>query len=74
VKQSVGKKACLVGQALEINYFRGSNYLEVGTKLILILKIYCCIIKLTGTNVFDMNSLVWMLVPLLWQEVWLALY
>ena len=29
VKQSVGKKACLVGQALEINYFRGSNYLEV---------------------------------------------
>ncbi|XP_078160974.1 pleckstrin homology (PH) and lipid-binding START domains-containing protein [Carex rostrata] len=30
VKQSVGKKACLVGQALEINYFRGSNYLELG--------------------------------------------
>jgi hypothetical protein len=29
VKQSVGKKACLIGQALEINYFRGSNYLEV---------------------------------------------
>ncbi|GAU15865.1 hypothetical protein TSUD_40860 [Trifolium subterraneum] len=29
VKQSVGKKACLVGQALEINYFRGKNYLEV---------------------------------------------
>ncbi|KAJ4803329.1 hypothetical protein LUZ62_015895 [Rhynchospora pubera] len=29
VKQSVGKKACLVGQALEINYFRGSNYLEL---------------------------------------------
>lgn len=29
VKQSVGKKACLVGQALEINYFHGRNYLEV---------------------------------------------
>ncbi|KMZ76378.1 hypothetical protein ZOSMA_103G00840 [Zostera marina] len=29
VKQSVGKKACLVGQALEINYFHGSNYLEL---------------------------------------------
>ncbi|XP_042378357.1 protein ENHANCED DISEASE RESISTANCE 2-like isoform X1 [Zingiber officinale] len=29
VKQSVGKKACLVGQALEINYFRGSNYIEL---------------------------------------------
>lgn len=29
VKQSVGKKACLVGQALEINYFRGNNYIEV---------------------------------------------
>ncbi|KAI8563702.1 hypothetical protein RHMOL_Rhmol03G0129700 [Rhododendron molle] len=30
VKQSVGKKACLVGQALEINYHRGKNYLELG--------------------------------------------
>jgi len=29
VKQSVGKKACLVGQALNINYFRGENYLEL---------------------------------------------
>ncbi|XP_073293321.1 protein ENHANCED DISEASE RESISTANCE 2-like isoform X1 [Primulina huaijiensis] len=29
VKQSVGKKACLIGQALEINYFRGKNYLEL---------------------------------------------
>ncbi|XP_060174300.1 protein ENHANCED DISEASE RESISTANCE 2-like isoform X2 [Lycium barbarum] len=29
VKQSVGKKACLVGPALEINYFRGKNYLEL---------------------------------------------
>ncbi|KAL7589696.1 hypothetical protein Lser_V15G36383 [Lactuca serriola] len=29
VKQSVGKKACLVGQALEVNYFRGKNYLEL---------------------------------------------
>jgi hypothetical protein len=29
VKQSVGKKACLIGQALEINYFRGKNYIEV---------------------------------------------
>ncbi|CAJ2660700.1 unnamed protein product [Trifolium pratense] len=30
VKQSVGKKACLIGQALEINYFQGKNYLEIG--------------------------------------------
>ncbi|PIN08522.1 hypothetical protein CDL12_18895 [Handroanthus impetiginosus] len=30
VKQSVGRKACLIGQALEINYFRGKNYLELG--------------------------------------------
>ncbi|KAJ1409220.1 START-like domain superfamily [Sesbania bispinosa] len=30
VKQSVGKKACLVGQALEIHYFHGKNYLELG--------------------------------------------
>ncbi|BBG97811.1 Pleckstrin homology and lipid-binding START domains-containing protein [Prunus dulcis] len=30
VKQSVGKKACLVGQALEVHYFRGKNYLELG--------------------------------------------
>ncbi|XP_073012007.1 protein ENHANCED DISEASE RESISTANCE 2-like isoform X1 [Typha latifolia] len=30
VKQSVGKKACLVGQALEIHYFQGRNYLELG--------------------------------------------
>ncbi|KAL3623979.1 hypothetical protein CASFOL_032795 [Castilleja foliolosa] len=30
VKQSVGKKACLVGQALEMNYFHGKNYLELG--------------------------------------------
>nr|XP_043613639.1 protein ENHANCED DISEASE RESISTANCE 2-like [Erigeron canadensis] len=29
VKQSVGKKACLVGQALEVTYFRGANYLEL---------------------------------------------
>lgn len=29
VKQSVGKKACLVGQALEAHYFHGKNYLEV---------------------------------------------
>ncbi|KAL2985667.1 hypothetical protein AAZX31_12G164100 [Glycine max] len=33
VKQSVGKKACLVGQALEINYFQGSNYLELGVDI-----------------------------------------
>ncbi|XP_028944380.1 protein ENHANCED DISEASE RESISTANCE 2-like isoform X1 [Malus domestica] len=30
VKQSVGKKACLIGQALEINYFHGKNYVELG--------------------------------------------
>ncbi|GMG99410.1 hypothetical protein Nepgr_001250 [Nepenthes gracilis] len=30
VRQSVGKKACLVGHALEVNYFRGNNYLELG--------------------------------------------
>ncbi|KAF7811807.1 protein ENHANCED DISEASE RESISTANCE 2-like [Senna tora] len=29
VKQSVGKKACLVGQALEVHYIRGKNYLEL---------------------------------------------
>ncbi|KDP44376.1 hypothetical protein JCGZ_20056 [Jatropha curcas] len=29
VKQSVGKKACLVGQALESHYIRGKNYLEL---------------------------------------------
>lgn len=29
VKQSVGKKACLMGQALEVNYHRGKNYLEL---------------------------------------------
>ncbi|KAK7271036.1 hypothetical protein RJT34_26623 [Clitoria ternatea] len=29
VKQSVGNKACLVGQALETRYIRGGNYLEV---------------------------------------------
>ncbi|KAL2525847.1 Pleckstrin-like proteiny (PH) and lipid-binding START domains-containing protein [Abeliophyllum distichum] len=29
VKQSVGKKAGLVGQALEVRYFRGKNYLEL---------------------------------------------
>ncbi|KAG9146249.1 hypothetical protein Leryth_007956, partial [Lithospermum erythrorhizon] len=28
VKQSVGKKACLLGQALEVRYCRGKNYLE----------------------------------------------
>ena len=29
VKQSVGKKACLIGHALEVHYFSGKNYLEV---------------------------------------------
>ncbi|GFP95983.1 protein enhanced disease resistance 2 [Phtheirospermum japonicum] len=29
ISKSVGRKACLVGQALEINYFRGKNYLEL---------------------------------------------
>ncbi|KAI5648652.1 hypothetical protein M9H77_34657 [Catharanthus roseus] len=29
VKQSVGKKACLVGQQLDVNYYRGTNYLEL---------------------------------------------
>ncbi|KAL1542435.1 protein ENHANCED DISEASE RESISTANCE 2-like [Salvia divinorum] len=29
VKQSVGKKSCLLGQSLEVNYFRGNNYLEL---------------------------------------------
>ncbi|KZV41394.1 hypothetical protein F511_10360 [Dorcoceras hygrometricum] len=33
VKQSVGKKACLIGQALEINYFLGKNYLELGVDI-----------------------------------------
>ncbi|KAL2324810.1 hypothetical protein Fmac_023868 [Flemingia macrophylla] len=29
VKQSVGKKACLIGQALDTRYIRGKNYLEL---------------------------------------------
>lgn len=29
VKQSVGKKACLVCQALQVNFIRGKNYLEL---------------------------------------------
>ncbi|GKU91700.1 hypothetical protein SLEP1_g5533 [Rubroshorea leprosula] len=29
VKQCVGKKACLIGQALECHYYRGTNYLEI---------------------------------------------
>ncbi|XP_051120142.1 protein ENHANCED DISEASE RESISTANCE 2-like [Andrographis paniculata] len=33
VKQSVGRKACLIGQALEINYFRGKNYIELGVDI-----------------------------------------
>ncbi|XP_047317928.1 protein ENHANCED DISEASE RESISTANCE 2 isoform X2 [Impatiens glandulifera] len=33
VKQSVGKKACLAGQALEINYFQGNNYIELGINI-----------------------------------------
>ncbi|XP_010557338.1 PREDICTED: protein ENHANCED DISEASE RESISTANCE 2-like isoform X2 [Tarenaya hassleriana] len=33
VKQSVGKKACLIGQALDMNYFRGKNYIELGVDI-----------------------------------------
>ncbi|KAJ8768696.1 hypothetical protein K2173_023600 [Erythroxylum novogranatense] len=33
VKQSVGKKACLIGQALEMNYFVGKNYIELGVDI-----------------------------------------
>ncbi|VFQ64791.1 unnamed protein product [Cuscuta campestris] len=29
VKQSVGKKSCLIGQALDVHHFRGKNYLEL---------------------------------------------
>jgi hypothetical protein len=29
VKQSVGKTACLIGEALEITYHTGKNYIEV---------------------------------------------
>jgi hypothetical protein len=29
VKQSVGKTACLIGEALEISYHNGKNYLEL---------------------------------------------
>ncbi|KAG0491758.1 hypothetical protein HPP92_005156 [Vanilla planifolia] len=29
VKQSVGKKACLLGEALKIHYFSGRNYIEL---------------------------------------------
>lgn len=31
MKQSVGKSACLVGEALDITYFSSDNYLEVNT-------------------------------------------
>lgn len=41
VKQSVGKKACLVGQALEINYFRGANYLEVKSHVLHVDRFIC---------------------------------
>lgn len=34
VKQSVGKKACLLGKALEAHYFRGKNYLEVDFQIL----------------------------------------
>ncbi|KAL9675083.1 hypothetical protein QQ045_003283 [Rhodiola kirilowii] len=30
VKQTVRNRACLVGQQLHINYFRGKNYIEIG--------------------------------------------
>jgi len=43
VKQSVGKKACLLGQALEINYFHGKNYLEVSLQELLFLYL-CCVV------------------------------
>ncbi|KAJ7560195.1 hypothetical protein O6H91_04G118000 [Diphasiastrum complanatum] len=33
VKQSVGKTACLVGEALEINYYRGENYIELDVNI-----------------------------------------
>lgn len=40
VKQSVGKKACLVGQALEVRYYRGNNYFEVIHTKIFIMSTY----------------------------------
>ena len=42
VKQSVGKKACLVGQALEVRYTRGKNYLEVKDKIKIYVTCYLC--------------------------------
>lgn len=29
VKQSVGRRSCLIGQSLEINYSKGRNYIEI---------------------------------------------
>ncbi|XP_057480703.1 protein ENHANCED DISEASE RESISTANCE 2-like isoform X1 [Actinidia eriantha] len=33
VKQTVGRKACLLSQVLEVNYFQGKNYLELGVDI-----------------------------------------
>ena len=33
VKQSVGKTACLIGEALEITYHTGKNYIEVRSSI-----------------------------------------
>lgn len=34
VKQSVGKTACLIGEALEITYHSGKNYIEVRPRIL----------------------------------------
>jgi hypothetical protein len=52
----VGKKACLVGQALEINYFRGSNYFEVCSNHINRSSFSCCIQNLLSTCSFSVGG------------------
>lgn len=36
MKQSVRKRGCLVGKALDVNYYRGKNYLEVDYQIMII--------------------------------------
>lgn len=50
VKQSVGRKACLVGQALEMNYFQGKNYMEVNMQKFHPMKL------LNGNNSKDLST------------------
>jgi len=61
VKQSVGKSACLVGEALDITYFSSDNYLEVNT-----LKLFFCITISQGAA-YVVNFLFWN-----WISYWIS--